>query len=87
MLINSCSTGKNCYATLEEVQEALIHHRSLYDENSNQGPLNYYLCESCGTFHLTSKGGRANFLAKPEILLKIRQLREKNYWERKMKRY
>jgi hypothetical protein len=86
MLINSCSTGKNCYATLEEVQEALIHQRSLYDEKSNQGPLSYYFCETCGMYHLTSKGGVANFLSKPEIQLRIRQLREKNYWERKTKR-
>ncbi len=71
-----CPTGKNSYYSEPEVQEALIrsHIRFL------QAAKNYYQCNDCGEFHLTSQGEYNLILDDPEIKARIKREQSEQEW-------
>lgn len=85
MFLNQCDTKKRCFPSIDEVKEALIYQRALLPESAGYGPCNYYFCELCGNYHMTSKGGMANFLLQPEIVLQINRERQKIQWEQRIR--
>lgn len=71
-----CLTGKNGYYTEPEVQEALIRSQISFRSSAT----NYYVCESCGEFHLTSKADKHPILSDPEIIERIAKERREQDW-------
>lgn len=77
-----CVTGKNGYYAEAEVQEALIRSQI----NFIQGAINYYVCNECGEFHLTSQGERHPLLSDDEVQLRIKQERLSQDWEGRLRK-
>ena len=74
-----CSTGKNGYYTEPEVQEALIRSQISFRSSAT----NYYVCEACGEFHLTSKAAIHPLLNDPEVKKRIAlEQREQDWYNR-----
>jgi hypothetical protein len=44
------------YPTQAVAEDALIAAWTAYEYKKGNGPVNVYLCDICGTYHLTSKG-------------------------------
>ena len=77
-----CVTGKNGYYSESEVQEALIRSHI----RSNQGAKNYYQCEDCNEYHLTSQGAENPLLQEAEVQARIKQERRVQEWEGRLRR-
>ena len=77
-----CVTGKNGYYAEAEVQEALIRSQI----NFIQGAINYYVCNECGEFHLTSQGERHPLLRDPKVQERIKQEQRTREWEGRLRR-
>ena len=78
----SCSTGKSCYFTEEEVREALIRSQIRFLKAAS----NYYQCNDCGEYHLTSRGGQHPVLSEPAVQKRIKQERQSQDWEERFRR-
>jgi len=78
----SCSTGKNGYYSETEVQEALIRSHIRFITTAS----NYYLCEECGEYHLTSQGGLHPLLSDPKVQKRIKREQQEQEWESRFKR-
>lgn len=79
-----CPSGKNQYLSQAIAEDALIEARTRHgDERS--GPVNVYLCEECGQWHLTSKGGMNQRLADYMRSGKLKLNQEANRWKAKLK--
>lgn len=78
----SCSTGKNSYYTEEEVQEALIRSHIKFIKAAN----NYYRCNDCGEFHLTSQGALHSLINEPKVQNRIKRERRSQEWEGRFRR-
>ncbi len=78
----SCSTGKNGYYTEEEVQEALIRSQIRFIKAAN----NYYQCNDCGEYHLTSQGDEHPMLKEPKVVARIQREQRVQEWEGRFKR-
>lgn len=78
----SCSTGKNGYYTEEEVQEALIRSHIKFIKAA----INYYQCNDCGEFHLTSQGALHSLINKPKVQERIKRERRSQEWEGRFRR-
>ena len=72
----SCSQNKNGYYTEEEVQEALIRSQIRFVKAAT----NYYCCQECGEYHLTSRGERHPILNKPETKKRIETECQQQAW-------
>ena len=72
----SCSTEKKGYYREDDVQEALIrsHIRFL------KAAINYYLCDECGEYHLTSQGGLHPLLNDPKVQTQIEREQREQEW-------
>lgn len=81
-----CSSGKKVYVTRELAEEALIGARTRFDYPAGKGPVNVYQCEDCSYFHLTSKGGVNDALAKRQKDGTIDRDKEADAWLNKLKR-
>tara|TARA_B110000483_G_C18142955_1_gene522264 strand:- start:362 stop:604 length:243 start_codon:yes stop_codon:yes gene_type:complete len=66
-----CSNNKKSYYLESEVQEALIRSNIRFVKAA----VNYYICEKCSEYHLTSKG-EINPLLK-ELIIKERINKER----------
>lgn len=62
--MNTCETKKKMYPSETIAEEALIAAWATYNYKSNQGPIGYYRCDTCGDYHLTSKGEMNKRLAQ-----------------------
>lgn len=78
----SCSTGKNGYYSETEVQEALIRSHIGFKSAAS----NYYLCEECGEYHLTSQGGLHPLLNDPKVQERIKREQQEQEWKSRFKR-
>lgn len=81
-----CVTNKQCYDSREIAEEALIQNRARYNHRPNAGPINVYLCDSCGCYHFTSKGELGDILKSDENRRRIDLQQEANHWEGKFKK-
>ena len=78
----SCSTGKKGYYKEDEVQEALIRSHIRFNSTAS----NYYVCDDCGEYHLTSQGGKHPLLDDPGILKRIKNEQREQDWLGKFSR-
>ena len=85
-IMDGCETKKKQYLTESAAEDALIGAWSTYGYKDNQGPVGFYLCDSCGYYHLTSKGDMNPKLAEQIASGKIRKQEEANRWIEKLKR-
>ena len=76
-----CSSGKKGYYTEPEVQEALIRSHISFRSSAT----NYYVCEECGEFHLTSKINKHPLLNSPEVISRIKQEQQEQDWQSKLR--
>jgi hypothetical protein len=76
-----CLSHKVCYISEEEAQEALIQAHVKF----MHGPINFYLCNNCGSYHLTSKGERNNELDSEATKDRIIKERKALSWEERLK--
>lgn len=84
--MHTCPTGKRVYLTREVAEEALIGARVNYNYPEGSGPVGVYQCETCGSFHLTSRGPVNERLATYLAEGKIRRMAESEAWLRKLKK-
>ena len=71
-----CITGKNEYYSESEVQEALIRSHIRFEHAAK----NYYQCDDCGEYHLTSQGDFHPILSEPEIKSRIKSEQREQEW-------
>ncbi len=71
-----CVTGKNGYYNEDEVQEALIRSHIRFP----RAAVNYYLCQDCGEYHLTSQGERHPILDDPQTRQRIQREQQEQDW-------
>ncbi len=81
-----CSSSKRAYLTAELAEDALIEAHIQFDYRSGQGPVGVYQCETCGQFHLTSKGLLNEKLADYQRNGKIKNQQQANQWLAKLKK-
>ena len=82
----NCVSGKKSYPDEIIAEEALIGAHIQFDYGKGSGPVNFYRCEDCGNYHLTSQGQMNERLAQ---LLKdgqIYKMKEASRWEGKLRR-
>lgn len=77
-----CATGKNGYFTEDEVQEALIRSQIRFTNAAR----NYYHCHDCSEYHLTSRGDIHTILNEAEVKARIKQERQIQDWEGRLRR-
>ncbi len=65
-------------------EEALISAWTTYSYTEGNGPIGVYLCEDCGSYHLTSKGNTNRKLAEHLATGKLQQNKEANKWLEKL---
>ena len=51
-----CTSGKRIYVTETLANDALLEAHVQFDYRVGTGPVNFYKCDDCGNYHLTSKG-------------------------------
>ncbi|MBL3658345.1 hypothetical protein [Fulvivirga sediminis] len=81
-----CISKKRCYDTPEQAEDALLGSHIRYNHSKNSGPINYYKCEHCGCYHLTSQGETNSALTSKNNKSKIKLAQEASYWEDKFRR-
>ena len=84
--MNRCSSGKRTYASQEIAEDVLIETWTRFDFNQDNGPLSVYRCDSCGGYHLTSRGPMNERLAEALSDGRISRQKEANRWMDKFKR-
>lgn len=72
-----CSSGKIAYDSTYEVEEALIYSQV----NFESGAINYYKCEFCSCYHLTSTGTLHPLLNDESVKNRIDKERKSNFWK------
>lgn len=77
-----CITGKNGYYSEEEVKEALIRSQIRFLRSA----VNYYLCNDCSEYHLTSQGQTHSILTDASIQSRIKRERQAQEWTGKLGR-
>ena len=82
----TCPSGKKLYATAQLAEDVLIELWTRNAYHNNQGPVNYYQCEDCGNYHLTSKGSMNEKLAQYLASDQVRIQREATRWLDKLKK-
>jgi hypothetical protein len=74
------------YLTESIAEEALISGWITYQYTRGQGPIGVYLCEECGSYHLTSKGIINSKLQESITSGKIQRNKEVDAWLDKIRR-
>ncbi|MBK5278140.1 MAG: hypothetical protein JJE09_04675 [Bacteroidia bacterium] len=74
------------YPSREIAEDALIEARTQFEYKANQGPIDVYMCEDCGYYHLTSQGKMNDKLATQLKDGKIKLQKEANQWMNKIKK-
>lgn len=80
-----CSSGKRAYTTEALAIEALLQAHVLFNYRTGTGPVNYYKCEDCGAYHLTSQGLMNEQLTKALADGSIKKLRTAAEWNDRFK--
>ena len=80
-----CVSGKKSYPDQHVAEEALIGAHIQFDYRNGNGPVNFYQCEDCGNYHLTSQGQMNKRLAQLLHDGQINKLKEANDWEKKFR--
>ncbi|MFY0685647.1 MAG: hypothetical protein JXQ90_00705 [Cyclobacteriaceae bacterium] len=75
-----CTNGKVIFNSTDEAEIELKRLKNLYVSSA----VDYYKCEICGAYHLTSKGGM-NSLEQNKGSDENRKIIESDYWERKFR--
>ena len=70
----ACS--KREFQTEIQAEEALIQSHILFTSTA----INYYQCDICGQYHLTSKGDRNPILDNEAVKQKIKRERQSREW-------
>ncbi|MBU2916087.1 MULTISPECIES: hypothetical protein [Reichenbachiella] len=81
--MSACVTGKNCYHSQAEGEQALIENRIRYHHSDDAGPQNIYLCDDCGSYHFTSRGPMNEVLR--DQLDYIKKQRVARDWESRLR--
>ena len=76
-----CPSGKRGYFSEGEVQEALIRSQIGFV----RPPVNYYRCDDCGDYHLTSQGERHPLLDEPATRERIKREQWEQQWYNRFK--
>jgi hypothetical protein len=76
-----CPSRKIIYYSEKEAKEFLIMLHVKYQNSSTR---TFYTCDQCGYFHLTFLGEIDDTLKQAEQVGRIDQLREADYWIRKL---
>jgi len=80
-----CSSGKRAYTTETLANEALLQAHVLFNYRAGTGPVNYYKCEDCGAYHLTSQGLMNAQLTEALANGTIKKLKTAAEWNDKFK--
>ena len=67
-------------------EEALISAWITYEYTHGNGPIGVYLCDECGSYHLTSRGPINKKLEASIASGKIQKSKEVNAWLNKIRR-
>lgn len=78
-----CVTGKRCYDSQHEAEQALIENWIRFHHQSGSGPQNVYQCEDCGQYHFTSRGPMSEVLE--DNMSYISSQRIARDWESKLR--
>ncbi len=70
---------KREFQTKMAAEEALIQSHIIFTSPA----INYYQCDNCGQFHLTSKGNTNPILEKDVIKERIKREQQARQWENK----
>ncbi len=81
-----CASGKVCHDTEHQAELALIQARARFGIDLTKGPVNFYACNSCGTYHLTSKGEINSILEDPLVKDAIKKEHLAASWEDRFRR-
>jgi len=82
-----CNSGKRSYLTGQLAEEALIEAHINFDYRSGGGPVAIYMCDECGTYHLTSRGTRNERLAGLIEGGFIQKQKQAAQWQQKFKKF
>jgi len=75
-----CTTGKVCYSTPFQAEEALIH-AIVRTGSTNESPNGIYRCEYCECYHLTSSSRDRELIDSPQFQQRLRNYRQASEWE------
>ena len=81
-----CASGKVCHDTENQAELALIQARARFGMDHTKGPINYYACNRCGAFHLTSKGDTNSILEDSAVKDAIKKEHMAASWEDRFRR-
>lgn len=82
----TCPTGKRSYVSDALAVDALIEAHIHFEYRTGNGPVSYYKCEDCGTYHLTSKGMMHAQLAKALANGTIKKQKTAAQWTEKFRK-
>ncbi|MBX2894226.1 MAG: hypothetical protein KF763_02195 [Cyclobacteriaceae bacterium] len=80
-----CNSGKRAYRTETLAVDALLEAHVHFDYRPGTGPVNFYKCEECGEFHLTSRGASNSKLTEALANGTIYKLKRAAAWNDKLK--
>lgn len=78
--------GKRSYLSQELAEEALIAAWTAFDYSEGHGPVAVYLCEDCGSYHLTSRGPMNERLASAIAGGEIGREKQAEKWTQRIRR-
>ena len=81
---SECTTGKKCFDTKDQADQALINIHALGNFRAGSGPIAVYQCEDCNYWHFTSKGNKSSLLDDPEVKDHIKKTQQSRFWEDKL---
>ncbi|MEQ9425935.1 MAG: hypothetical protein RJQ09_16035 [Cyclobacteriaceae bacterium] len=84
--MSRCLSGKRTFVTENLAREALIEAAIKFKNELNKGPVNYYLCNQCGDYHLTSQGEEHELFSDQELLDRMKTEKESRHWESRLRR-
>lgn len=77
----SCVTGKKCYYDEHDAEEALIRSHI----NFARPAVNYYLCDNCNEYHLTSQGEINQIIFDPKVKERISREQREMEWQKRLR--
>ena len=77
----SCVTRKKGYYNENEAEEALIRSHI----NFVRPAVNFYLCNDCNEYHLTSQGEIHLILKNAEVVKRIRKEQQEMEWQNRLR--
>lgn len=84
--MQNCPTKKRSFHSAELAEEALIGAHIHFNYGKGQGPIGFYQCEECGSYHFTSKGSMNIRLAQMLNDGMMQKQKEVKWWEDKFRK-